>query len=96
MTHPRPAFNHRTIHARPPRRSAGQQPTADAGGAYAQLFQGMTYNPGAPPPDFAARAHNPTLAPWIALEPSGYVDGLNAYLAFGDNPVTPLDLPDPF
>ena len=67
------------IRPQPPSRSTTALPT--------QLFQGMAFDPATTPFDFRTRHFSPMLEVWVQHEPCGYVDGLNAYLDYADNPL---------
>jgi RHS repeat-associated protein len=64
-------------------------PEADAGDACTRgpLFQGMHYDPEDASLFQHHRAFSPELAKWADAEPLAYVDGLNAYLMLGGNPI---------
>jgi len=40
--------------------------------------------------NFQIRAFHPKSAPWTSADPAGYVDGMNAYLFSGGDPVNPV------
>ncbi len=85
-----PHRNNRRSHPRLSSQQA-QQPAADAGEDFTQLFQGAAFDPSLY--DFAPRAFDPTVQLWADHEPLAYVEGQNLYAAFDDesgSPVNPL------
>jgi len=40
--------------------------------------------------NFQIRSFHPQIAPWSAVDPAGYVDGMNAYVLGGGDPVNPV------
>ena len=71
-----------------------EQPPAEAGDGFGagHLFQGMRHDPEqAKLFGFANRAFDPGVKPWADQEPPPYVDGMNAYVAMGDNPINAVN-----
>ena len=67
-----------------PNWSADADDTTDY--AFHHGFQGGRLDPATGKIDFRNRQYDPETQRWLQQDPAGYVDGLNNYLSFGENP----------
>lgn len=54
-------------------------------------FQALRHDPTRSPWYERSRTFDPKVAPWINQQPVAYVEGMNAYVAFGDNPINAVN-----